>query len=62
MLEDDSTYFARRAEDERRAAERAADEIARSRHLELGNLLSLLSALRGSHRSAAVPDDRTSAT
>lgn len=60
-MEDDQAYFARRAEDEGRAAAQAEDEIARSRHLELEKLLSLLSVLRGSHRNAAGPDDRISA-
>ena len=61
-MEDDEAYYARRAAAEHRAAELAADEVSRSRHLELEKLLSLLSVLRGSRTSAAVPDDRTSAT
>jgi hypothetical protein len=40
----------------------AADEIARSRHLELERLLTLQVALQGSRTSAAAPDDRRSAT
>lgn len=46
-MEDDRSYYTRRADDEHRAAERAADEIARSRHLELEKLLRLLSDRRG---------------
>lgn len=59
-MEDDSSYFARRADEERSAAERADDEIARSRHLELEKLLSLISVLRGSRTSAGAPDDHIS--
>jgi len=61
-MEDDRTYYARRAEDERRAAERAADEIARSRHLELEKLLIRLSGRQGSRTIAAAAGDRRSAT
>jgi len=61
-MEDDLTYYARRAADERRAAELAADEIARSRHLELERLLTLLSVRQESRTSAAGDGDRRSAT
>jgi hypothetical protein len=39
-METDRAYYARRAADERRAAERAADADIRRRHLELATLLS----------------------
>lgn len=61
-MEDDRTYYARRAADERRAAEQAVDGIARSRHLELEKLLTLLSVRRESRTSAAAAGDRKSAT
>lgn len=38
-MENDRIYYERRAEDEKRAAERARDEEARRRHLELAKLL-----------------------
>jgi len=39
-MESDRAYYARRAADERRAAERAADADIKRRHLELALLLS----------------------
>ncbi len=38
-MKDDRAYFARRAEDQRRAAARARDADVRRRHLELAQLL-----------------------
>ena len=38
-MKDDRAYFARRAEDQRRAAAHARDADIRSRHLELAQLL-----------------------
>jgi hypothetical protein len=60
-MEDDRTYYARRAAAERRAAELAADEIARSRHLELEKLLIRLSGRQGARTSAAAAGNRKSA-
>ena len=39
-MEDDRTYFARRAEEQRRAALRASSKVSRLRHLELATLLA----------------------
>jgi len=47
-MEDDRTYFARRAAEQRRVAARARDQDSRRRHLELAALL----AARAAGRSA----------
>ena len=60
-MEDDRTYYSRRAEAERRAADSAGDEETRRLHLELAAMLSGKSAPRRSRTSAAVSPDRTSA-
>ncbi|HEV2816510.1 MAG TPA: hypothetical protein VGW40_04725 [Allosphingosinicella sp.] len=39
-METDRAYYARRAEEQKRAAARAADAEARRRHLELAALLA----------------------
>lgn len=39
-MEPDDLYYARRAEDQRRAAEEADSEEARRRHLQLADLLA----------------------
>lgn len=61
-MEDDRTYYARRAREERRAADGAGDADARLRHLELAGLLSAKSGPPAIHRSAAASHGRTSAT
>jgi hypothetical protein len=38
-MENDRSYYERRAEEQKRAAERARDEETRRRHLELAKLL-----------------------
>ena len=43
-MKDDRIYFARRAEDEKRAAARAANDEIRRRHLELAALLAARAA------------------
>ncbi len=43
-MKDDRSYFARRAEDQRRAAAHAADADIRRRHLELATLLAARAA------------------
>jgi len=58
-MEDDPSYYARRAGEERRAADRAGDADARLRHPELAGMLSVKSALQRSRTSAAVSHDRT---
>jgi hypothetical protein len=60
-MEDDCAYYARRAEDERRAAARTADAAVRRLHLELADMLSVKSALQQSRTSAAASRVRTSA-
>jgi hypothetical protein len=60
-MEDDLAYYARRAEDERRAAACAEDAAARRLHLELADMLSVKSALQQARMNAAASRDRTSA-
>ena len=60
-MEDDRAYYARRAEDERRAAATADDAATRRLHLELADMLTVKSALQRVRTSAAVSRDRTSA-
>jgi hypothetical protein len=60
-MEDDRAYYARRAEDERRAADSADDADARRLHLELADMLSVKAALQQARTSAAASRDRTSA-
>jgi hypothetical protein len=59
-MEDDLTYYGRRAEAERRAADLAGDAETRRLHLELAELLSVKSVPRRSRRSAAVSPGRIS--
>jgi hypothetical protein len=56
-MEDDRAYYARRAEDERRAAARADNAETRRRHLELADMLSVQSALQPARTSEAVHRD-----
>ena len=48
-MESDKKYFARRAEDERAAAEQTSDPLAQRTHLELAEAYD--------HRSAVAPPD-----
>lgn len=59
-MDDDRTYYARRADDERRAAECADDAATRRLHLELADMLSVKSALQPARTSAAASHDRKS--
>ena len=58
-MEDDRAYYARRAKDERRAADTADDAAARRLHMELADMLSVKSALQRARTSAAASRDRT---
>jgi len=59
-MEDDRSYYSRRAEAERRAADSARNAQARRLHLELADMLSVKSALLRARMSAIAPGDRTS--
>ena len=45
-MEDDRSYYARRAEDEWRAAASASSDATRRRHLELSEMLRLRARLQ----------------
>jgi hypothetical protein len=59
-MEDDRSYYSRRADAERRAADSARNPQARQLHLELADMLSVKSALLRARTSAAALCDRTS--
>lgn len=53
-MEDDRSYYARRAEAEWRNAASAEDPDTRRRHFELAEMLRVKSMLNGPRRSAAL--------
>ena len=53
-MEDDRSYYARRAEAEWRNAASAQDPEARRRHFELAEMLRVKSMLNGPRRSATL--------
>src|ERR1044072_4573144 len=59
-MENDATYYRRRAREQRKVAAMAGDAELRRRHLELADLLSCRSDPRRSRTSADAPGDRTS--
>ena len=60
-MEDDHSYYARRADAEWRTATMASDAETRRLHFELAEMLRVKSLLQQARTSAAVSRDRESA-